>query len=431
MEFARSEAAFAAAQDVLAGGVNSPVRAFKAVGGTPVFIREANGARITDIDGNQYIDFVGSWGPMVAGHAHPEVVTMLQQLVARGTSFGTPTELETELGRRVVEMVPSIERVRFVNSGTEATMTAIRLARAATGRPKVIKFAGCYHGHSDSLLASAGSGVMTLGIPSSPGVTDATVSDTITVPFNNLPAVREVLTEVGEQVAAIILEPVAGNMGVIPPAIGFLQGLRDMTRDNGSLLIFDEVITGFRLAPGGAQELYGVTPDLTCLGKIVGGGLPVGAFGGPTDLMDQLAPNGPVYQAGTLSGNPLAMGAGIATLDIVSRSETHRTLDNLGAALDSGVRAAAEAAGVPVHVNRVGSMMTAFFQEGPVTSYDSAATSNTERYGAYHRAMLEQGVYLAPSQFEATFVSLAHTEADIAAAAKAAENAMKSFAAAR
>jgi glutamate-1-semialdehyde 2,1-aminomutase len=431
MEFARSEAAFAAAQNVLAGGVNSPVRAFKAVGGTPVFIREANGARITDIDGNQYIDFVGSWGPMVAGHAHPEVVTMLQQLVARGTSFGTPTELETELGRRVVEMVPSIERVRFVNSGTEATMTAIRLARAATGRPKVIKFAGCYHGHSDSLLASAGSGVMTLGIPSSPGVTDATVSDTITVPFNNLPAVREVLTEVGEQVAAIILEPVAGNMGVIPPAIGFLQGLRDMTRDNGSLLIFDEVITGFRLAPGGAQELYGVTPDLTCLGKIVGGGLPVGAFGGPTDLMDQLAPNGPVYQAGTLSGNPLAMGAGIATLDIVSRSETHRTLDNLGAALDSGVRAAAEAAGVPVHVNRVGSMMTAFFQEGPVTSYDSAATSNTERYGAYHRAMLEQGVYLAPSQFEATFVSLAHTEADIAAAAKAAENAMKSFAAAR
>jgi glutamate-1-semialdehyde 2,1-aminomutase len=424
MKFGRSEAAFSSAQQYLAGGVNSPVRAFKAVGGTPVFISEANGARITDIDGNDYIDFVGSWGPMVVGHAHPDVVSMLQTLIGRGTSFGTPTELETELGRRVVDMVPSIERVRFVNSGTEATMTAIRLARAATGRPKIIKFTGCYHGHSDSLLANAGSGVMTLGIPSSPGVTEGTVADTITVPYNNLPAVREIFTEIGDMVAAIILEPVAGNMGVIPPAIGFLQGLRDMTRGNGSLLIFDEVISGFRLALGGAQEYYGVTPDLTCLGKIVGGGLPVGAFGGRADLMDQLAPNGPVYQAGTLAGNPLAMGAGIATLDIVSRPETYRTLDNLGAKLEDGLRSAASKAGLAIHVNRVGSMMTGFFQDGPVTNFDTAAKSDTGRYGAYHQAMLRSGIYLAPSQFEATFVSLAHTEADIASAGQAAEQAM-------
>lgn len=427
MNHERSEAAFSAAQEYLAGGVNSPVRAFKAVGGSPVFMTEASGARITDIDGNEYIDFVGSWGPMVVGHAHPDVVSMLQSLIGRGTSFGTPTELETELGRRVVDMVPSIERVRFVNSGTEATMTAIRLARAATGRPKIIKFAGCYHGHSDSLLANAGSGVMTLGIPSSPGVTEGTVADTITVPYNSLPEVKEVFNEIGDQVAAVILEPVAGNMGVIPPAIGFLQGLRDMTREHGALLIFDEVISGFRLAKGGAQEYFGVTPDLTCLGKIVGGGLPVGAFGGRADLMDQLAPTGPVYQAGTLAGNPLAMGAGIATLEILSGPDTYRTLDRLGEQLERGLRDAAASAGVPVHVNRVGSMMTGFFQDGPVTNFDSAAKSNTDRYGAYHQAMLESGIYLAPSQFEATFVSLAHTETDIAAAGEAAAQALASI----
>ncbi len=426
MQHERSEAAFEAAQTYIAGGVNSPVRAFKSVGGSPVFINEASGARITDIDGNQYIDFVGSWGPMVVGHAHPDVVNMLQSLVGRGTSFGAPTELETDLARRVVEMVPSIDRVRFVNSGTEATMTAIRLARAATGRPKIVKFGGCYHGHSDSLLANAGSGMMTLGIPSSPGVTEGTVADTITIPFNSLPDVKEVFHEVGDQVAAVILEPVAGNMGVIPPAIGFLQGLRDMTRENGSLLIFDEVISGFRLAPGGAQEYYGVTPDLTCLGKVVGGGLPVGAFGGRADLMEQLAPTGPVYQAGTLAGNPLAMGAGIATLEILSQPEAYRKLDSLGEMLERGLRDAASRAGVPVHVNRVGSMMTGFFQTGPVTNFESAAKSDTGRYGAYHRAMLEQGIYLAPSQFEATFVSLAHTEADIAAAGEAAAKALAS-----
>ena len=426
MQHERSEAAFEAAQTYIAGGVNSPVRAFKSVGGSPVFINEASGARITDIDGNQYIDFVGSWGPMVVGHAHPDVVNMLQSLVGRGTSFGAPTELETDLARRVVEMVPSIDRVRFVNSGTEATMTAIRLARAATGRPKIVKFGGCYHGHSDSLLANAGSGMMTLGIPSSPGVTEGTVADTITIPFNSLPDVKEVFHEVGDQVAAVILEPVAGNMGVIPPAIGFLQGLRDMTRENGSLLIFDEVISGFRLAPGGAQEYYGVTPDLTCLGKVVGGGLPVGAFGGRADLMEQLAPTGPVYQAGTLAGNPLAMGAGIATLEILSQPDTYRKLDSLGEKLERGLRDAASQAGVPIHVNRVGSMMTGFFQTGPVTNFESAAKSDTDRYGAYHRAMIEQGIYLAPSQFEATFVSLAHTEADIAAAGEAAAKALAS-----
>jgi glutamate-1-semialdehyde 2,1-aminomutase len=427
MEFGRSEKAFAAAQEYLAGGVNSPVRAFKAVGGTPVFISEANGARITDLDGNQFIDFVGSWGPMVVGHAHPDVVNMLQSLIGRGTSFGTPTELETDLGRRVVNMVPSIERVRFVNSGTEATMSAIRLARAATDRPKIVKFTGCYHGHSDSLLANAGSGVMTLGIPSSPGVTEGTVADTITVPFNNLSAVNDVFTEVGDQVAAVILEPVAGNMGVIPPAMGFLQGLRDITRDHGALLIFDEVITGFRLAPGGAQEYYEVTPDLTCLGKIVGGGLPVGAFGGRAELMDQLAPNGPVYQAGTLAGNPLAMGAGIATLEILAKPDTYQKLDTLGKKLEDGLRNAASNANVPVYINRVGSMMTGFFQVGPVTDFDSAAKSNTDHYGAFHRAMLRQGIYLAPSQFEATFVSLSHTEADITAAAEAAGKALASL----
>lgn len=428
MHHERSKNAFAAAQEYLSGGVNSPVRAFKAVGGSPVFMNEASGARIRDIDGNEYIDFVGSWGPMVVGHAHPEVVSMLQTLVARGTSFGTPTELETELGRRVVDMVPSIERVRFVNSGTEATMTAIRLARAVTERPKIIKFTGCYHGHSDSLLANAGSGVMTFGIPSSPGVTEGTVADTITVPYNSLSAVSEIFAEVGDQVAAVILEPIAGNMGVIPPAIDFLRGLRDITSQHGALLIFDEVISGFRVAPGGAQELYGVTPDLTCLGKVVGGGLPVGAFGGRKDLMDHLAPNGPVYQAGTLSGNPLAMGAGIATLEILSKPGTYQQLEQLGQQMENGLCAAADSAGVPISVNRVGSMMTGFFQGGPVTNFDTAATSNTDRYGAYHQKMIESGIYLAPSQFEATFVSLAHTEADIAAAGEAATAALKAIA---
>ncbi len=424
MELGRSEAAFASAQTYLAGGVNSPVRAFKAVGGSPIFISEANGARITDLDGNQYIDFVGSWGPMIVGHAHPDVVTMLQSLIGRGTSFGTPTELETELGRRVVELVPSIERVRFVNSGTEATMSAIRVARAATGRPKILKFSGCYHGHSDSLLASAGSGVMTFGIPSSPGVTDGTVADTITVPFNNLPAVREAFNEVGDQIAALILEPVAGNMGVIPPAIGYLQGLREITSEHNALLIFDEVITGFRLAPGGAQEYYQVTPDLTCLGKVVGGGMPVGAFGGRADLMDQLSPTGPVYQAGTLAGNPLAMGAGIATLEVLNQPNTYSRLDRLGDQLANGLKDASSRHGVPLHINRVGSMLTGFFQDGPVTEFEQAAKSDTDHYAAYHGHMLRQHIYLAPSQFEATFVSLAHTEADIATAAEAADNAI-------
>jgi glutamate-1-semialdehyde 2,1-aminomutase len=424
MEFNRSEQAFQTAQQYLAGGVNSPVRAFKSVGGTPVFIAEANGSRLTDIDGNHYIDFVASWGPMIVGHAHPEVVSMLQGLIGRGTSFGTPTELETELGRRVVEAVPSIERVRFVNSGTEATMTALRLARAATERPKILKFAGCYHGHSDALLSSAGSGVMTLGIPSSPGVTEATVADTITVPYNDLAAVEAAFNEAGDQIAAVILEPVGGNMGVVPAVEGFLQGLRDITSRAGVLLIFDEVITGFRLAPGGAQEYYGITPDITCLGKIVGGGMPVGAFGGRQDLMDLLAPTGPVYQAGTLAGNPIAMGAGIATLEILGQSGTYDRLEELGAKLEAGLKGAAAEAGVAVHINRVGSMLTGFFQDGPVTDFDSAAQSNTRAYGKYHQEMLRSGIYLAPSQFEATFVSLAHSDEEIETAANAARNAL-------
>jgi glutamate-1-semialdehyde 2,1-aminomutase len=429
MSLNRSEHAFDEAQRYLAAGVNSPVRAFKAVGGTPVFIGSASGATITDLDGDTYVDFVASWGPLIAGHAHPRVVERLHQAVDRGTSYGTPTLHETELARRVVEMVPSIERVRFVNSGTEATMSAIRLARAATERPKIVKFVGCYHGHSDSLLSNAGSGVMTLGIPSSPGVTESTAADTISLPFNELEMVLEVFDTVGSEIAAVIVEPVAGNMGVIPPGIDFLEGLRQVTTKYDSLLIFDEVITGFRVARGGAQELYGVRPDLTCLGKIVGGGLPVGAFGGSRDLMELLAPTGPVYQAGTLSGNPLAMAAGIATLDLLMEDGTYEQLEQLGQMLGAGLADASVSSGVPLSINRVGSMLTAFFQYGPVTDFDSAARSDTDRYGRYQQAMLARGFYLAPSQFEATFVSLAHSEEQLGASAEAARQVLQEIAA--
>ncbi len=424
----RSEQAWQEAQRYLPGGVDSPVRAYRAVGGIPPFIERGEGAYLFDVDGNRYIDYVCSWGPLIAGHAHPDVVARLKQAVERGTSYGAPTEAETELARMVVQMVPSIDLVRFVNSGTEATMSAIRLARGATGRNRIVKFTGCYHGHADSLLVSAGSGVLTLGIPGSPGVTPGTATDTISLPYNSLDSVRTAFESIGEEIAAVIVEPVAGNMGVIPPADGFLAGLRQITRDYGGLLIFDEVITGFRVAPGGAQERYGVTPDLTCLGKIIGGGLPVGAFGGRREIMERLAPLGPVYQAGTLAGNPLAMQAGIATLEILRQSGTYQKLESLGSRLESGLRAAGDAADVPVTVNRVGSMLTGFFIEGPVTDYESATKANTSRYATYHGNMLRHGVYLAPSQFEASFVSLAHTQADIDQTGEHAMDAMRSVA---
>lgn len=423
----RSEQAWKEAQRFLPGGVDSPVRAFRAVGGTPPFIERGEGAYLFDIDGKQYVDYVCSWGPLIAGHAHPAVVERLKQAVERGTSYGAPTEAETELAKLVVDMIPSIDLVRFVNSGTEATMSAIRLARGATGRNRIVKFTGCYHGHADSLLVSAGSGVLTLGIPGSPGVTQATAAETVSLPYNSIDSVRAAFDAIGEEIACVIVEPVAGNMGVIPPADDFLKELRQVTRRYGALLIFDEVITGFRVAAGGAQGLYGVTPDLTCLGKIIGGGLPVGAFGGRRDIMERLAPLGPVYQAGTLAGNPLAMQAGIATLEVLRHEGTYQTLESLGARLESGLKAAAEATDVPLRVNRVGSMLTAFFVDSPVVDYDSATCADTDRYAGYHGQMLKHGVYLAPSQFEASFVSLAHTTADIDRSAEAAINAMRSL----
>jgi glutamate-1-semialdehyde 2,1-aminomutase len=428
MSMTRSEQAWQAAQAVLPGGVDSPVRAYRAVGGTPPFIARGAGAHIFDLDGNDYVDYVCSWGPLIAGHAHPSVVARLRVAIEDGTSYGAPTEAETELAKLVAEMVQSIDLVRFVNSGTEATMSAIRLARGATGRNRIVKFTGGYHGHADALLVSAGSGVLTLGIPGSPGVTAATASETVSLPYNSLEAVQAAFESIGEEIAAVIAEPVAGNMGVISPADGFLQGLREITQQYGALLIFDEVITGFRVAPGGAQELYGVTPDLTCLGKIIGGGLPVGAFGGRRSLMERLAPLGPVYQAGTLAGNPLAMQAGIATLELLRYGTAYETLDARGAQLEAGMQAAAASAGLPLTVNRVGSMLTGFFVDGPVTDYASATSADTERYARYHGEMLRRGVYLAPSQFESAFVSLAHTNADLEKTATAAAQAMQAIA---
>jgi len=416
----KSKSFFESAQRVIPGGVNSPVRAFRAVGGGPRFIARGQGAYLWDVDGNRYIDYVGSWGPLITGHAHPQVVEAIQQAVERGTSYGAPTPLEVELAELVIEAVPSIEMVRFVNSGTEATMSALRLARAFTGRPKIIKFEGGYHGHADMLLAHAGSGLITLGVPESAGVPPEAVRHTLTAPYNDLVAVEALFEANPGQIAAVILEPVAGNMGVVPPAPGFLAGLRRLTQTHGALLIFDEVITGFRVAYGGAQSLYGIRPDLTCLGKIIGGGLPVGAYGGRREIMEQVAPLGPMYQAGTLSGNPLAMTAGIETLKLLRQPGTYEKLELMAARLSSGLGAAAAAANVPLTQNRVGSMMTAFFTPQPVTDYASAKTSDTARYARFFRGMLERGVYLAPSQFEAAFVSLAHMDADIEATIKAA-----------
>ncbi|MBI3805245.1 MAG: glutamate-1-semialdehyde 2,1-aminomutase [Nitrospirae bacterium] len=413
MKREKSAALFQEAEKRIPGGVNSPVRAFKAVGGNPLFIKKAKGSKIIDADGNRFIDYVLSWGPMIVGHAHPKVVEAIQKAAANGTSFGAPTALEVELAKSVQAHFPLMERIRFVNSGTEATMSAIRLARAYTRRNKIIKFEGCYHGHADSLLVKAGSGATTLGVPDSPGVPPDLARDTITLPFNNLKAIQRTLEQEGNQIACLIVEPIPGNMGTIIPEDGFLPGLRELTRPFGIVLIFDEVMTGFRAAPGGAQERYGIRPDLTCLGKIIGGGLPVGAYGGKREIMEMVAPVGPVYQAGTLSGNPLAMAAGLATLSLLKDPAVYEKLDQRAAELAEGLAAAARKARLSVQINRIGSQMTLFFNANKVVDYQTALQSDRDRFSKCFSALLEEGVYLPPSQFEAFFLSTAHTAADI------------------
>ena len=421
-----SEDLFARAVELMPGGVNSPVRAFRGVGGTPRFIRSAQGPTITDVDGRTYIDYVGSWGPMILGHADAEVVHALQEATENGTSFGAPNELEVELAEEIIDAVPSIEMVRMVSSGTEATMSAIRLARGVTGRSKLIKFEGCYHGHGDSLLVKAGSGVATLGLPDSPGVPRPLAEETITVPFNNADQLREVFSAHAD-IAAVIIEPVVGNMGCVPPLPGYLEAVREITKTNGALLIFDEVMTGFRVARGGAQELYGINPDITTLGKIIGGGLPVGAYGGTKELMNSVAPAGPVYQAGTLSGNPLSMTAGLVTLRRLRDKSIYEQLERASAKLCDGVAHAAREAEVSTVTNRVGSMWTTFFTNEPVINWDLANKADRARYGKFFHAMLDQGVYLAPSQFEAAFVSAAHTDEAIEKTIEAARKAFVSL----
>ena len=420
MNHEKSQQLMAEAVKVIPGGVNSPVRAFRSVGAAPIFYDRAKGDRVWDADGNEYIDFVGSWGPMILGHTPDVVLDAVREQLAKGTSFGAPTELEVRMAETLVEVVPSIEMVRMVSSGTEATMSALRLARGYTGRDKFVKFDGNYHGHSDALLVAAGSGLITLGIPSTPGVTAGAAGDTIVLPYNDIGAVREAFATQGEQIAAIIVEPVSGNMGVVPPLPGFLEGLRAVCDEFGAVLIFDEVITGFRVALGGAQERYGVTPDLTTLGKIIGGGFPVGAFGGRREIMEALAPVGPVYQAGTLSGNPVAMVAGLALIDALRGPGVYEQLERSGARFASGLCHAAEAAGIEVCCTRVGSMSCMFFTSANVTDWASASTADTDLYARYFRGMLDAGFTLAPSQFEAAFVGLAHSDDDIDAAIAAA-----------
>ncbi|MCE1199047.1 MAG: glutamate-1-semialdehyde 2,1-aminomutase [Marinilabiliales bacterium] len=430
MQFEKSIAAFERAKMAIPGGVNSPVRAFKSVGMNPVFVSKAVGTRITDLDGNEYIDCLASWGPMLFGHAHERILKAIGEAAQNGTSFGAPSPYETEMAERIIRLVPSIERVRMVSSGTEATMSAIRLARGYTGREAFVKFEGNYHGHGDSFLIKAGSGAITLGVPDSPGITTGTAKDTLLAAYNDLSSVEALFAARGSEIAVVIVEPVAGNMGVVPPAPGFLEGLREITTRYGALLIFDEVITGFRLAKGGAQQYYGVTPDLTTLGKIIGGGLPVGAYGGKREIMETIAPVGPVYQAGTLSGNPLAMAAGIAMLTMIEETEDLYTeLERKAARLEEGIRENLKETGIPGVLNRVGSMMTLFFNSlDAIGNLTDAMQSDTKRYAAFFRKSLESGIYLAPSQFECLFVSYAHTDEEIERMIAANRQALKELA---
>ncbi len=423
----RSDQLFAEALNYIPGGVNSPVRAFRAVGGQPFFVNKAKGARVWDVDGNEYLDYVGTWGPAILGHAHPKIIAAVQQAAENGTSFGIPNPFEVTMAKLICSLVPSVQKVRMCNSGTEATMSAIRLARGFTKRDKIIKFDGCYHGHADSLLVKAGSGALTFGNPDSAGVPAAFTQHTIVLPYNDTEAVKAAFAANQNQIAGIILEPVPGNAGLYLPRPGYLEFLRQITKEDGALLIFDEVMTGFRLAKGGAQERFGITPDLSCFGKVIGGGLPVGAFGGRAEIMDCLAPLGPVYQAGTLSGNPLAMAAGIAALEELAASDAYTKLEHLGAQLEAGLKQAAKSAGVPVQFNRCGSMFCAYFTSDPVHNLADAMKSDRERFKRYFHGMLEQGIYLAPSQFEAGFLSTAHTETDIQKTVDAAAKVMRIF----
>lgn len=417
----RSHDLFEEAQQHIPGGVNSPVRAFRGVGGDPVYIKRAEGAYIHDEDGNRYVDYVGSWGPMILGHAHPEVVKVVQDGAADGLSFGAPTEIETQMAEKVKELVPSIEMVRMVSSGTEATMSAIRLARGYTGRDKILKFEGCYHGHADSLLVKAGSGALTLGVPTSPGVPASLAEHTLTLSYNNIDQVRELFADIGSEIACIIVEPVAGNMNCVPPVAGFLEGLREVCDEYGTVLILDEVMTGFRVSLGGAQGKLGITPDLTTLGKVIGGGMPVGAFGGKREIMEHLAPLGPVYQAGTLSGNPLAMAAGMKTLELISAPNFFSDLEEKVKTLTDGILEAAAENGIPMRYNRIGGMFGLFFtEEEKIENFDQVMACDSERFGKFFHGMLDEGIYLAPSAFEAGFVSAAHTDSDLQATIDAA-----------
>ena len=427
MKISRSRTLFQEAQRLLPGGVDSPVRAFRSVGGQPLFIDRGEGPYLYDVDGQRYVDFVLSWGPLILGHAHPAVVGALHDAVQKGTSYGAPSQLETRLADLITDFMPAIEMLRFVNSGTEATMTALRLARAYTGRDKIVKFQGCYHGHADMLLVEAGSGVATLGLPDSPGVTKATVKDTLVASFNDLDSVAALFAEYPEEIAGLIIEPVAGNMGVIPPEDGFLEGLREITAEYGASLIFDEVMTGFRVHPGGAQTLYGIEPDLTTLGKVIGGGLPVGAYGGKREIMQMVAPLGPMYQAGTLSGNPLAMTAGITTLEELGQPGTWETIDRRAQQLTEGIRSRAGKHGIQLYQTRVGSMFSAYFSEQKVKDWNTARQSDTDRFAVYFQALLEEGIYTAPSQFEAGFISSVHDQPVIEETLKGVDQALGSL----
>lgn len=430
MDFTKSKQLFEQAVELIPGGVNSPVRAFKAVGDFPVFIEKGEGSKLYDVDGNQYVDYICSWGPLLLGHQPAVVTAAVQEALLKGSTYGAPTALEVEIAKMIVDAVPSVEMVRMVNSGTEATMSAIRLARGYTGRNKLVKFEGCYHGHADHLLIKAGSGALTFGVPSSPGVPASIASETLTATYNDLDSVKKLFAEYPDQIAAVIVEPVAGNMGLVPPVAGFLEGLREVTKEHGALLIFDEVISGFRASYGGAQKVFDIMPDLTCLGKIIGGGLPVGAYGGRKEIMEHVAPVGPVYQAGTLSGNPVAMAAGIATLKELARPGVYETVEAKTRTLAAGLQAAADAAGVKVCINQSASLLTVFFTAQKVDSYAASMSSDTAKFKVFFQSMLNQGIYLPPSQFECWFVSLAHSDADIAATIEAAKNAFVAVAAA-